>query len=391
MKKTKKNIVAITANTSWYLYNFRANTIKALISDGYDVVAIAPEDEYSRFLPLLGCRFIPLKMDSGGMNPFKDSLTLYAIFWLLQRNRFDVILNFTPKNNIYFSLIARLFSIPVINNVAGLGNVFINGGLVCRFCRLLYRFSQRSAAKIFFQNEDDRALFLTEIIPGYLRSDRLPGSGVDLKRFLVVEAPDDGVVRFILVARMLYSKGIEHYVDSARKLKKKYGDKCEFRLLGFLDANNPAAVKTERMASWIDENIILYLGVSDDVTHEIAGVDCVVLPSFYREGVPKSLLEAGAMGKPIITTENIGCRETVDHGINGFLCQPQSTDELVAALDAMIQLSHAERLVMGANSRRKMVAEFDENIVIGKYLDAIRGILSPPRVAVQQHKPSIPL
>jgi len=388
---TKNSKIAITANTSWYLYNFRANTIRALINEGYTVAAIAPYDEYSPLLKALGCEFISLKMDSGGVNPFNDSKTLLNIFRVLNKNNFQVILNFTPKNNIYFSLVAGIFSIPVINNVAGLGNVFMTKGVIRHICRHLYRVSQRSAAKIFFQNEDDRKLFLTEIIPGYSRSDRLPGSGVDLNRFSLMQAPDDGVVRFILVARMLYSKGIEHYVDSARKLKKKYGNKCEFRLLGFLDANNPAAVKTERMAAWIDENIIQYLGVSDDVALEVAGVDCVVLPSFYREGVPKSLLEAGAMGKPIITTDNIGCRETVDHGINGFLCVPQSTDSLVSALETMIELSHQERLAMGVRSRQKMVNEFDEEIVIKKYLDAIQVILSPRAVGAHQRKPSIPL
>lgn len=383
----KKGVIAITANTSWYLYNFRANTIKSLISEGYDVVAVAPEDNYSHLLSQLGCRYIALNIDQGGVNPFKDSLTLFSIFWLLQHNRFSVILNFTPKNNIYFSLVARLFSIPVINNIAGLGNVFISGGVICSICRLLYKFSQRSAAKIFFQNEEDRSLFLNEIIPGYPFSDRLPGSGVDLQRFFLTEAADDGVVRFILVARMLYSKGIEHYVYAARQLKRRYGDQCEFILLGFLDSNNPAAVKTERMAAWIDEGVIEYLGVSDDVAREISRVDCVVLPSFYREGVPKSLLEAGGMGKPIITTDNIGCRETVDDGINGFLCQPQSTPSLVKALDAMIQLSHAERLAMGARSRLKMVHEFDEKIVIQKYLDAVNAITGPSVVASESRKP----
>lgn len=371
MRKTLGKRIAITANSSWYLYNFRKNTIKEMLKQGYEVMAIAPQDSYSGVLSSLGCQFTPLKIDSGGINPFKDSLTIISIITLLRRHDFDVILNFTPKNNIYFSLVARLFGTPVINNIAGLGNVFIKGGLVCFICRQLYKVSQRSAAKIFFQNEEDRDLFLTDIIPGYPNTERLPGSGVDLARFYMMSAPDDGVVRFILIARMLYSKGVEHYVDAARRLKRLYGNRCEFRLLGFLDANNPAAVKTERMAAWIAEGMIHYLGISDNVENELEEVDCVVLPSFYREGVPKSLLEAGAAGKPIITTDNIGCRETTEDGVNGYLCKPQCTDSLVACMEKMINLTHAERLEMGANSRKKIVREFDEKIIISRYLSAV--------------------
>lgn len=374
MNKSKNKRIAITANTSWYLFNFRENTIKKLINEGYDVVAIAPEDSYSQKIKDLGCEYISIKIDQGGINPFKDTMTLLAIFGVLIGNRFDAILNFTPKNNIYFSLVARLFSTPVINNIAGLGNVFVNGGIVRTICRHLYRVSQGSAAKIFFQNEEDRRMFLREIIPNYTRSMRLPGSGVDLRRFSRTEAPDDGVVRFILVARMLYSKGIKQYVDCARILKKRYGEHCQFGLLGFLDVKNPSAVTAQVMTAWVEEGIIKYLGVSDNVEHEIASADCVVLPSFYREGVPKSLLEAGAMGKPIITTDNVGCRETVSHEINGFICQPQNTDSLLQVLDRMIGMSHQERCEMGKQSRVKMEREFDESIVINSYIDALNEV-----------------
>ncbi|PBI82515.1 glycosyl transferase family 1 [Rahnella victoriana] len=371
----KKYIIAITANTSWYLYNFRKNTILSLLENGYQVIAISPADEYTRRLNELGCKTVLIKIDSGGTNFIKDSMTLLSAWYVLRKEKVDVVLNFTPKNNIYFTLAAKVLNIPAINNVAGLGSVFMSKGIVRIICGNLYRFSQRYAAKIFFQNEDDRELFLTEMLPDYLYTERLPGSGVDLVRFNVTPAPDDGVVRFTLIARMLYSKGVEHYVDAARKLKKRHGHLCEFRLLGFLDVNNPAAVKTERMAAWIEEGNILYLGTSDNVEQEIAQVDCIVLPSFYREGVPKSLLEAAAMGKPLITTRNIGCQDTVDHGVNGFLCEPQDTGCLTQAMEELINLTHEQRLQMGNESRKKMVREFDEKIVISRYLMAIKQVL----------------
>ncbi|WP_159565620.1 glycosyltransferase family 4 protein [Budvicia diplopodorum] len=375
-RKNRKYTIAITANTSWYLYNFRKNTINSLLDMGYNVVAIAPRDSYSVSLSELGCRYIPIDIDQGGVNPIKDLITFSKMAMLLYRNSFSLLLNFTPKNNIYFSILAKRFDIRVINNIAGLGIIFVKKGVISRICTFLYKFSQSHVDKIFFQNEDDRALFLRNIIRDGSNTDRIPGSGVDLTRFSVKEAPDDGVVRFILVARMLYHKGIEHYAEAARQLKAKYGERCEFRLLGFLDCHNPGAVEKQKIESWVKEGIINYLGVSDRVEQELSIADCVVLPSYYREGVPKSLLEAGAMGKPIITTRNIGCRETVDDEISGFLCTPQSTESLVESLERMINLSHEKRLSMGRNSRLKIAREFDENIVIAKYIESIYLLLN---------------
>ncbi len=223
--------------------------------------------------------------------------------------------------------------IKVINNIAGLGVLFINESFTSKIARFLYKFSQRYADKIFFQNEDDRTLFLENNMARRVITDRLPGSGADLSRFTYSPSPDDGITRFLLIARMLYDKGVGHYVEAARSLKTKYGNSVEFRLLGFLDVNNPSAVSKNEMQTWVDEGIVIYLGVSDKVEEEIAKVDCMVLPSYYREGVPKSLLESGAMGKPIVTTDNVGCRETVDDRVNGFLCMPRDTESLVNALE----------------------------------------------------------
>lgn len=368
--------VAITSNTSWYLYNFRKNTIVSLLEQGYMVIAIAPRDCYSKKLEDLGARFIHIDIDQGGTNPVKDLKTLFCFKRIFSENNIDVVLNFTPKNNIYATFAASISGVYVINNVAGLGVVFINESITSKIARILYKFSQRYADKIFFQNKEDQALFLENHMACKEITDRLPGSGVDLSRFELTPAVDDGIIRFLLIARMLYDKGIEHYVEAARILRKKYGLNVEFRLLGFLDVNNPSAVSKEEMQKWTDEGIVSYLGVSDRVENEIAQVDCMVLPSFYREGVPKSLLEAGAMGKPIVTTDNIGCRETVNHAVNGYLCEPRSTESLVTMLDKVIQLSHEERLAMGAASRLKIEREFDEQIVIEKYLRAVEECLS---------------
>jgi glycosyltransferase involved in cell wall biosynthesis len=368
-------IIAISSNTSWYLYNFRKNTILALIEQGYQVVAIAPEDEYSTKLSELGCEFIHINIDQGGTNPVRDFKTFFDFYRIYQVKNIDVVLNFTPKNNIYSTLAANFNGTKSINNIAGLGILFINESITSKIARFLYKISQTKASKLFFQNEDDRALFLEKKISTTVETERLPGSGVDLTRFTLTPAPDDGKVRFLLIARMLYDKGIAQYVEAARALKEKFTDKVEFQLLGFLDVNNPSAVSKEDMQAWVDEGIVNYLGISDIVEQDIAKIDCMVLPSYYREGVPKSLLEAGAMGKPIVTTDNVGCRETVDDGVNGYLCELRSTESLIEKLELIINKSHQERLAMGEKSRLKIQNEFDENIVINKYLQAIKECL----------------
>lgn len=373
-----KKIIAISANTSWYLFNFRKNTIKALLEQGYSVIAIAPYDDYSLKLEHLGAHFIQIDIDQGGTNPIKDFKTICLFYRIFSKNNIDVLLNFTPKNNIYATLAASRFNIKVINNIAGLGLSFSRESITTKIARKLYRISQHYSDWIFFQNEEDREIFVQNRFVSKNITSRLPGSGVDLSRFMVTPSVDDGVVRFLLIARMLYQKGIEQYVNAARNLKKIYGDGVEFRLLGFLDTNNPSAVTKEKMDQWVSEGCVKYLGVSDNVEEEIAKIDCMVLPSFYREGVPKTLLEACAMGKPIVTTDNVGCRETVDENENGFLCQPQDDKSLEIALQKIITMGHESRLSMGMKSRYKVEKEFDEKIVIDQYLLKIKEFLTFP-------------
>lgn len=367
--------IALSANTSWYIYNFRKNTILSLLESGYEVSVVAPEDEYSQKLVSLGVKFFHIPIDRGGMNPIKDIICFFTFLMIYYRNNIDVVLNFTPKNNIYSTLAASIVGTKSINNIAGLGTLFISNSFASRIAVFLYKFSQKYASNIFFQNHDDMQLFRDRKISTGIRTDRLPGSGVDLVRFQVISAPDDGVVRFLLVARLLYNKGIGHYVDASRILKNKYLEKVEFNLLGFVDSTNPSGISQKQLDLWINEGVINYLGLSNEVEVHIAKADCMVLPSFYREGVPKSLLEAGAMGKPIVTTDNVGCRETVDDSINGFLCEPRSTSSLVSKLELIINMSHDQRLSMGAKSRQKIKTEFDEKLVIDKYLSVIEDVL----------------
>jgi len=365
------NNIAITANTSWYIYNFRKNTIVELINRGINVHVISPFDDYTGKLRALGCMVHDIKIDRRGINPVIDAFTCLNFVRLYLKIKPQTILNFTPKNNIYSSLAAAPLSIPVINNIAGLGHAFINNGLLNKIVRTLYKISQCRAEYIFFQNEEDMAVFRKHNIGSTAIKERIPGSGVDLTRFSFTPVQKAKTIKFLLSARMLKEKGVYLFADAARHFKQKYGNTVDFSLLGFCDAQHPSGVNIEEINTWVDEGIINYLGVTDRVESVLKDVHCVVLPSYYREGVPKSLLEAGAMGKPIITTDNVGCRETVVDGFNGYLCKPSCLTSLVEAIEKIINSSEHELDQLGKNSRKHIASHFDEAIVINKYLSSI--------------------
>jgi glycosyltransferase involved in cell wall biosynthesis len=368
--------IVICLNTAWNLLNFRAGLICALVAAGHEVVAVAPDDKYAASLNALGCRFLPLHMENGGTNPVQDALLTWRFVRLFARERPDVYLGYTVKPNVYGALAAHMLRIPVINNIAGLGAVFIKDGWLVRVVRWLYRVALKRSAKVFFQNDDDRQLFISG---GLVRAEvtgLLPGSGIDLNRFTPVLTTTvldvNSKFRFLLIARMLRDKGVGEYVESARLLRQRW-PLAEFCLLGFVDVQNPAAISRAEMDAWVAEGVVNYLGVSDDVRVQIAVADCVVLPS-YREGTPRTLLEAAAMARPIISTDTVGCREVVDDGVNGYLCKVRDAGDLAEKMERMLSLSSEQRSEMGKRGRAKMEVEFDEQIVIGEYLSLIEKI-----------------
>jgi glycosyltransferase involved in cell wall biosynthesis len=351
-----------------------------MVNRGFEVTAVAPQDEYSDKLADLGCRYIQLPMDAQGTSPARDLLLLFRFIRLLRRERPAVYLGYTVKPNVYGSLAAKLLRIPVINNIAGLGIVFGTNGLLTRFVKSLYRLSLSGSRKVFFQNRDDRAHFIQAGLVRHQSTDLLPGSGVDLDKFRVAPLPQIGPdsrdnFRFLLVARMLWDKGVGEFVEAARQVKQQFPG-VRFCLLGFVDVKNPSSISQEQMSQWMKEGVIDYLGSTDDVRQEIEKAHCVVLPSYYREGTPRSLLESAAMGRPIITTDAVGCREVVDDGVNGYLCKPRDATDLADKIVKILGLSDNELAKMGIQGRIKMENEFDEEIVIKKYLEAIDEIIS---------------
>lgn len=374
--------IIICLNTAWNLVNFRAGLIRALVAQGYEVVAVAPLDQYADQLATFGCRYVSLPMDNKGTHPGRDLLLLWRFFRLFQKEKPNVYLGYTVKPNVYGSLAAHLSGIPVINNIAGLGSVFIRGSWLTGLVRALYRLALTRSIKVFFQNDDDRQMFISSGLVAKVVADRLPGSGIDLAKFCPVPFPGEAPIRFLLIGRMLWDKGVGEFVDAARQLKAR-GVEAEFCLLGFLDVQNPAAISRAQMDEWVAEGVIRYLGVSDNVAEEIAQADCVVLPS-YREGTPRTLLEAAAMARPIVTTDAVGCREVVDDGVNGYLCRIKDACDLADKLALILAHSPEERRAMGLAGRAKVEREFDEKIVVSKYLEAISAVLDDQKAALAE-------
>lgn len=369
---SKKIVIAL--NTAWNLVNFRAGLIRALVAQGYEVVAVAPYDDYAPRLAELGCRFVALPMDNKGTHPGRDFLLFLRFLNLLRNERPDVYLGYTIKPNVYGSLAAHSLSIPVVNNIAGLGTAFIHDNWLTRLVRGLYKTALSQSNHVFFQNDEDKQLFINLNIVSHERVSRLPGSGINLDTFChePMSQSENRPFRFLLVARLLWDKGVGEYVEAARLVHLKFPT-AQFQLLGFLDAKNKTAVSSAQMDEWVKEGVVEYLGVADDVKPYLAAADCVVLPS-YREGVPRSLLEAAAIGRPIVTTDAAGCRDAVDDGVNGLLCRVADAADLAEKLLLMMEMSSENRTTMGLAGRRKMEIDFDEKIVINRYLKIIEAI-----------------
>ena len=368
--------IAIVANTSWYIFNFRHNLVEKLMSKGYHVTSIAPFDRYSQMIKEIGCEYININIDNNGKNPLKDLKTLFDFCRIYSQIRPAVILHYTTKPNIYGSVAARLAKIPFINNISGLGSTFIHKGVTNLIVRILYQLSQGRSHKVFFQNPDDFKLFTQSRLVRSDKVDLLPGSGVDLHKFFPQKKERTQKFCFLLIARLLWEKGVKEYVEAARILRESCSD-LEFQLLGFVENNNPRSVSEKQIRDWEQEGCVIWLGSVEDVRPHIAEADCVVLPSYYREGTPRSLLEAASMGKPLITTDAIGCRQVVDEGVNGFLCKQKDSFDLASVMQKMLRLTDEQRMAMGKKGREKMVREFDEQIVISKYLETIEEVTKP--------------
>jgi glycosyltransferase involved in cell wall biosynthesis len=364
--------IALVANTSWYLHNFRPTLMDALQQEGHEVVAVAPVDAYSRKLVEAGFTHHHIPLDQSSLNPIRALQSILHLRRLFREERIDAVLSFTPKGNIFSGLAIADPSVTFVANLSGLGRAFSKDSRVLGVAMMALKWAFLRATAVLFQNGDDLRLLVSRGIVDAAKARRVPGSGVNLRRFSfrssIRNRPDE-TLEFLFVGRLLWEKGIGEYVKAARSLRARH-PRVRFRALGPLEPGS-AGVSPETIDAWTGEGVIEYLGVAEDVRPMMEAADCIVLPSYYHEGVPRSLLEAAALGRPVITTNMAGCRDTVVDGATGYLCSPRDVEGLIAALEKFIMLPVHERAEMGRRGRAKMELEFDETFVIDQYMGLV--------------------
>jgi glycosyltransferase involved in cell wall biosynthesis len=365
--------ITLVCNTAWAIYTYRQGLIRELVARGVEVTVLAPRDRTFDLLGAMGCRCIDLPVASKGTSPRDDLRTLWALYRRYRTIRPHIVFHYTIKPNIYGSIAARLAGVDSVAVTTGLGYVFIQQSRAAQVAKKLYRFAFRFPREVWFLNRDDQAAFTDQKLLAHPERARLlHGEGVDLEQFAFTPLPDKTHFDFVLIGRLLWDKGVGEYVEAARRLRARYPH-ARFRLLGPVGVDNPSAISRDEVAAWEQEGVIEYLGEAHDVRPFIAAADCVVLPS-YREGVPRTLMEASAMGRPIVATDVPGCREVVADGVNGLLCEVRNAESLAGRLAQMLDMSGEARRAMGERGRQKVAAEFDERVVVEKYKDLVRNL-----------------
>lgn len=365
--------LVFSSNSSWSVYNFRRTLLSTLLIHGHEITIIAPQSEYLKKLETLGYDTIPIAIDNSSKNIISNLKLIVSYYRLYQSIKPDLVMHNAIKPNIYGALVCRLLKIPVVNNISGLGAIFMSHGISSALGKALYRISQKKVKTVFFQNSTDHNLFIKNKLISPAQGRIIPGSGVDLIRFSTVKQNrNDNNIRFCFVGRLLGDKGIYEFIEVAKKIKLN-NTNIEFYILGELYLMHPTSVSQEKLDEWVAAKIVTFLGKSDHVEDELNKFDCIVLPS-YREGLSRVLLEASSMGIPAITSDVPGCIDVIEHGKSGFICKVKDSEDLYLQMKNFISLSKDERDKMGAYGRLKVEKEFDEKIVIDKYLQAIEEI-----------------
>lgn len=375
--------VLLFANTDWYLYNFRLSLARSLIERNVEVVAMCPPGEYATLLEGAGCRVIPLPMSRRSINPFKEAAVLWRVARHYRRERPDVVHHFTIKCVVYGSIAARLTRLEsVINAVTGLGHVFTSRKVTVRMLRpvvggLLWFSMRDERTRVIVQNPDDRDALVRARMVKRECARLILGSGADIYRF----APSgrngsSQTLRVLLATRLLWGKGVGAFVEAARVLRRE-SPGITFLLAGRTDSGNPDSVPQATVDEWSREGLVQVLGHVQDMAVLLRTIDIAVLPTTYGEGVPKTLIEAASAGIPLVATDVPGCREIVSHGNNGLLIPLNNPNALADAIRELSQ-DAALRKRMGEAGRAKVLAEFDERLVVERTIEVYREFVEIP-------------
>lgn len=363
--------ICLTDNSLMLNLNFRGDIVKKFLKKGYQVTIIAPRDEnisIKKFDKRL--KFIPLEVSRRGKNPFADLKYCKKLYDIYRKEKFDIIFLYTIKPNIYGNIAAKLSKIKSVSIIPGLGHLFIEETLSTKIVEILYKIALNFASEIWFLNQEDKNEFLKRKLLKKNKSYILPGEGINLQKFKPIDSyRKKEKITFLMIARILWEKGFKEYVEAAEIIKNNYKN-VEFQILGAIDEKNPSGVPKEIVISYHNKNIINYLGVTNNVSNIIANCDCLVLPS-YREGMPRTLLEGAAMGKPLIATNVTGCKEIIKDKVNGFLCKEKDGNDLAKKMEKIILLNQEKLIEMGRKGREIVEKEYDIKLVEEYYIKFI--------------------
>lgn len=364
------NSILLTSNTSWYLYNFREGTIRAFIDDGYKVYCVAPYDEYSAKLEAFGVVFIPLNVIGKSVNPFNELRSILSIFKTLRTTSPDVVFNFTIKMNIYFGICCQILKIPYVNNVSGLGTAFLHNNLIYRLSRKLYEMTNKKSRNVFFQNEEDMAYFIDRGIVDPLNVILLPGSGIDTQKFAFKKkASSENPLHFLMISRLIADKGVREFVVAAALVKKQY-PLIEFTLVGDDKVSNKTAITSKEINQWKRDGAVKLTGNQINIMDYIYTSDVLVLPS-YREGMPRTVLEAASCGRPAIVSDVPGCRHSIVEDETGWLVPVKNSQSLADMMINLIEGDYQKISEAGQQARKHVEKNFCHSIVIDQYKEVL--------------------
>ena len=356
--------IVITSNITRGLYNFRRELIETLAHD-HNVTILSYGENRVQELKDMGCSFVEMPIDSKGTNPINDLKLLSTYKKHFTSLKPDIVLTYTIKPNIYAGMACASLGIPYIANITGLGTAVENGGILQKITIPLYKRGLKKAKKVFFQNKANMDFMVNRGIVN-CPYELIPGSGVNLDRFKLLEYPNGDTIDFTFIGRIIKQKGIDQFIDAAKSIRNNHPE-TRFHVCG------KCSPEYENIINELnDKGIIIYHGVIDDIPGMHSISSCTIHPSYYPEGMSNVLLESCACGRPIITTNRPGCKEIVDSGINGFLVNQKDSEDLISKIEQFLSLTWQERKQMGLSGRIKVEREFDRNLVINAYLEAIK-------------------
>lgn len=368
----------IVVNVDWFFLSHRKDVALAAKEAGWEVFVVTADTGKLKDIEALGLKTINLPMSRSGMNIFQELGTLNFLRKLYKREKPDVVHHVGMKAILWGTLAAKFSKVNgVVNAISGLGGFFAedNKGLMARVMPKVLKFSHdRKNLLCIFQNNEDKGLYVKNGIIKEEEARYIKGSGVNLKEFCYTPEPTEGKMRVILTARMIVEKGIFILTEAAEKLRPKYEDKAQYLLVGGLD-DHPGAITKEQMDAVCDGKYIQWLGYRTDVKELLQSSHIVAFPSYYMEGLPKSLIEADAIGRPVITCNSVGCKETVIDGYNGYLIPAKDVDALVEKLDILLSDGKL-RQEMGKNARKYAEENFSIDVVIERHLNIYNELIS---------------